>query len=221
MDDFLEGWEQDYKKKASEIRLFTDAANDLTFGQKKHFAHLFYHARGHFNDFIWLVASSAPTVEYRKIVLDNIADEMGGLDASHVSHEQLFLNFAMALDSKFTEELKSEESYANFLKKFNHGHVLRLLEGDWDQKWSLFSAYELLDNADYDNLYRLVEKMGVPDAARVFFAVHRDGTHFEDTAKLLTDVWERNSESVKNNFEFIATHQLEMWSDLSKAIFAL
>lgn len=220
MEAFLKKWEEEYKKKASEIILFTDAAKTLTTEQKKCFVHLFYHARGHFKDFIWLVASSAPSADYRKVLLDNIADEMGGLDPSHVSHEQLFLNFALTLDLDFADELKTEENYMPFLKKFNGGHIQKLLNSNWNEMWALFSAYELLDNADYTNLYVLAKNIGVSGEDLTFFGVHRDGDHFGDTFKLLEEVWSNNTETVKTNFEFIANHQLEMWEKMSLEVFA-
>jgi hypothetical protein len=220
MEKFLKVWETEYKEKAAKIGIFTDAAKTLTKRQRQHFARLFYHARGHFKDFIWLVGSSAPTVAYRKVILENILDEMGGLDSTHVSHEQLYLNFALALDPAFKSELKTEKNYVSFLRAFNNGHIQQLLKSSWEEKWALFAAYELLDNADYGNLDKLVEHMNLPNKARVFFEVHRDGNHFGETKRLLEHLWKENPKIVKKSFEFIGNHQLKMWRQLSKEVFA-
>ena len=220
MEGFLTEWESDYKKKAAAIPLFTDAAKGLNKEQRARLARLLYHQRGHFDHFLFIVGQWAPSPEYRAIVLRNISDELGGLDPTHLSHEELFLRFARELEPKILEEAIMEKSYLPFLVEFNAGHFRKLLESDWDGKWSIFSAYELLDNTDYENLYALGKRLGLAEDKLEFQKVHMQGTHFSETFDLLNGIWEKNPEAVKKGFDFIGKHQLDMWQKVSDEVFA-
>lgn len=221
MESFLKTWEDQYQKEASAIALFSDAAKRLSKEQKQLFVRLFYHARAYFDHFLWIMASLAPNFEYRSVVLKNITDELGGNDISHVSHEQLFIKFAEALGVDVLSELKSKENYLPFLQEFNDGHIQALLNTSWEEKWAIFSAYELLDNADYNNLYKLALNMGLSGDALTFFEVHKHGNHFGETFKLLEKIWNTDSALVQRSFDFIGGHQLKMWNSLSQEVFSL
>ncbi len=216
--DFLITWEADYKRKAGTIGIFTDDAKTLSKKQQQLFVKLFYHARGHFDRFLWILASLAPNPEYRSIALQNIADELGGTNTR--SHEQLYLRFADTLGVDALAEQKSEKNYMHFLKAFNKGHIEALLNGNWEEKWSIFSAYEYLDVVDYNNLYTLALAMGLSGDALTFFEVHRDADHFGDNYQLLEKVWEKDANLVTKAFTFIGNHQLKMWKKLSAEVFA-
>lgn len=220
LQDFLTAWDKDYKKEVAQIPLFTEANKSLTDGQKILFAHLFYHARGHFDRFLWIMASMAPSADYRTVVIRNITDELGGMDPTHVSHEQLFLKFAAAIDPNFFDEVRTEKTYLPFLREFNEGHIKALLNSNWHEMWSIFAAYELLDNADYNNLYDLAVRMGMTGDALTFFEVHKDGDHFGETFELLEEAWDKGPEQVRKGFDFIGKHQLDMWTKLSDRVFA-
>jgi Iron-containing redox enzyme len=219
MEPYLKEWEESYKKRAGKIALFTDASKNLDEGQKIKFIRLFYHARGHFYRFLWIMASYAPSMKYRSIILQNITDELGGIDASHLSHEQLFFIFAEAFDKDIHQEVLHETMYLPFLKDFDQGHVEKLLNSDFDEKWAIFSAYELLDNTDYNNLYQLALNIGTQEEGLVFFDVHRTGNHFGETFVLLQEIWDKNPQIVKDSLDFIGNHQLAMWQGISDEVF--
>ena len=219
LKDFLLKWGSEYEFLSHAVTIFNPTAS-VTWSrqQKKLFVRLFYHARGHFDRFLWIMASMAPSTTYRSVILQNITDELGGLREGDLSHEQLLFRFAKVLDPQIEKEVRTEENYLPFLKAFNKGHVDALLKADWDYKWAMFSAYEHLDNVDYENLLRLVEGMGVTGNNLEFFNVHRKGNHFEKTFLLLEEVWNRDSRTVRQAFDFIGRHQLSMWRSMSRAI---
>ena len=218
MESFLAEWEQHYKSETTKIPLFTDAAINLTDEQRRLFVRLFYHARGHFHHFLWIMASMAPSPNFREVVLRNITDELGGTDPSHLSHEQLFFGFAEALGVDVSEEMKTKKNYMPFLGEFNEGHTQALLNSNWDAKWAIFAAYELLDNTDYENLYALATRLGVTGDALTFFDVHRNGDHFTDTFRLLQMIWNKDEQTVRRGFDFIGKHQLAMWQEMSRQL---
>lgn len=218
--EFLHSWESDYQKQANNVPLFAGVVEDINRDQAKLFCRLFYHARGHFHRFLWIMASWAPKGECQGIIMRNIADELGTLGEDHEPHEQLFFRFAECIDPDIRQEVLSNEHYAPFLMAFDEGHVQALLETDWDGKWSIFSAYEFLDNTDYENLYRLAERLGIKGDALTFFDVHRGGDHFGSTFGPLEKIWMRHPGIVQKNFEFIAQHQLQMWKGISDVVFA-
>lgn len=218
--EFINEWEEGYRRRAAAIPLFSEQAAGLGTEQKRLFVRLFYHARGHFYLFLWIMASLAPSADYRSVVIRNINDELGGLDETHVSHEQLFFRFAKTIDTLVEEEAKTEENYLPFLREFDEGHIRSLMNADWDGKWSIFSAYELLDNTDYNNLYVLAENLGARGDALTFFDVHRHGDHFGETFQLLQKTWDKDPDVVKKSFDFIGEHQLRMWRYMSGLVFA-
>ena len=221
LQEFLDELSAEYKTSARSIRLFNPADPIQWNNQrKKFFVRMFYHSRGHFDRFLWLMASLAPpgSPAYRPIVLKNITDELGGLNPGDLSHEQLFYQFAEKLDPEIRDEPKDEGFYLPFLRQFNDGHIKALLNADWDTKWAIFSAYELLDNTDYNNLFWLAETLGLSEEALVFFDVHRNGDHFSETFQLLEAIWTNDSHKVRTAFDFIGKHQLAMWRKMSELL---
>jgi hypothetical protein len=161
------------------------------------------------------MAISAPTTVSRKVVVDNMLDELGCLKEGDSSHEQLFFQFARHLDSDIDKEAVEEQTYRPFLRAFNRGHLATLREADWSKKWALFAAHELLDEVDYNNLDKLANSLSIPECGRTFFKVHAEGDHFGQTYKFLEPIWESEPQTVREAFEFIAKHQLTMWNRLS------
>jgi len=216
--EFLGSWESTYQADAARVPIFTDAIEGISRDKAERFCRLFYHVRGHFYRFLWIMASWAPPGEHQGIVMRNIADELGTLGKDHQPHEQLFFQFAECTDPNIREEALTERHYLPFLRAFDHGHVQALLRTDWDGKWAIFAAYEFLDNTDYENLYKLAQRLGVSGDALTFFEVHRGGDHFGETYDHLEDIWKRQPRKVEESFEFIALSQLHMWRGVSEQV---
>ncbi|MCP3680731.1 MAG: iron-containing redox enzyme family protein [Gammaproteobacteria bacterium] len=160
LQQFLTQWDADYDQQMQSIKLFDGArAKTWTAQQRQDFVYLFYHARGHFSSFLWLLGNTAPTPAVKTIILANFAEEFGG---HAISHEASFADFAKAMG---VHDIQSESlhgtHYSDALKQFNQGHLAWLAEHDWPMKWATFAAYERLDNMDYTQLLALVEALGV------------------------------------------------------------
>jgi hypothetical protein len=218
-DCFLQEWDEAYNKRTKNINLFnTDLTQNWTKDQKVHFAKIFYHARGHFHDFLWYLGNHAESKCVKDMVLKNIAEEMNGAARSH---EQLYIDFADSIGADLENELVEEESYLDSIKQFNKGHLKWLQANDNDSRVSAFSAYERLDNIDYDALMRLVESLNVDKKGQLFFKIHTRVQHFETTEDELKVIWQDDPQKVKKAFSFIADHQIKMWNDISDSVFAL
>ena len=227
LQNFLQSWDPNYDRTAQATALFDQTKPlEWTPGQKKFFARTLYHSRGHFYKFLWYLGSKSPSKACKEVILDNIRDEFGiGADGvSRSSHEQLYWHFAEAVgldtDAIIREEILGEATNLPFIREFNQGHLEYILTRPWDDVWAAFSAYERLDNLDYENLYRLAVRLGVSGKALVFYEVHREVEHYEAATPLLQDIWERNPDAVRTGFEFIADHQLKMWRQMSDAVSA-
>ncbi len=176
---------------------------------------LFYHARGHFHDFLWYVGNFAPDHKQRQKVLANIAEEFG----SSKSHEQLYFEFAQAVGTDLSKEVVGGENYLPFIREFNKGHLDYLHTHDWDGCLCAFAAYERLDNVDYRDLYILAKAICENESALTFFKVHAFVKHFDMADQGdLQRIWNASPEKLKNAFEFIADHQAKMWKALSGSI---
>ena len=216
---FLQEWEKGYVETNKATPLFDSARiSAFTPSQKQLFALAFYHARGHFYKFLWFMGSLAPSEEFKKIILDNITEEFGG---NKCSHEQLYMEFAKAVGVDVVEEVLTGRTNLPFIEEFNRGHINWLLTHDWDHKWSAFSAYERLDNVDYENLYHLAANLGLSGRPLLFFEVHRVVEHYDQASSLLEQIWQRNPEAVRAGFDFIGMHQAKLWRELSDAVFTL
>lgn len=201
-----------YRDGLSEILLFNDAPSKWTKQQVKRFAAIFYHTRGHFIDFMWYLANFCHDDEIKKIVLSNCAEEFG-VNGCY-SHEMLYARFAKACGVDIQEEIIHQTHYVDFARDFNHGHIKWLSEHNLAAQFAAFSAYERLDNIDYPSLYQLAQNLGFDEHSLTFFKVHIHVEHFEATSDKLMHFWREDPEAVKQAFEFIYSHQLEMWRNL-------
>lgn len=210
---FLKERDRVYTQNVSKLWLFSDKAG-LTFSelQKKRFAQVFYHIRGHFHDFLWYLLNFAPNAKTKKLILDNINEEAG---EDRLSHEQLYGRFAAPLGVDIHDEFINKTHSLPFVTKFNHAHLQWLNQHDWPHRLSAYSAYERLDNIDYQSLLALAKRMGIPKEGLTFFEVHAKVTHFEPTLASICDIWRNDPTAVKKAFHFIYQTQLTVWTDLS------
>ena len=212
--DFLTTWDRQYRIQVLKIPLFKDNTR-LDLYQQKKFAAVFYHLRGHFYRFLWYLAGRAPDNRFKKIVLANISEEFGGqLD----SHEELYWEFCKALNVNISDEILNPQFNLKFTAQFNQIHLEFILREQWPAAWAAFAAFERLDNIDYVNLKNLALKFDLPAKALEFFEVHTKATHFEKTEPLLNGLYLENFDQVKKGFEFISSHQIKMWKDLSDEV---
>src|ERR1700722_20479760 len=82
--NFVQHWDEENRIAHSQIPLFNpELTKCFNISQKAYFAKLFYHARGHFQDFLWFMGSHAPDARQKKKFLDNIDEEFSGHCTSH------------------------------------------------------------------------------------------------------------------------------------------
>ena len=217
LSQFVAQWLHGYQTRIKAIDLFNPAlSKTLSHEQQQFFVKAFYHVRGHCNDFFWFVANHG-TFEMKELILDNTAEEFG---AKGRSHEQLYYEFAEALGVNITDEVVNETTHLPFVREYNREHLHWLATHTADSLISAFSAYEKLDNPDYNSLYDLVSSFGISGRGTLFFDVHRHVEHYEATSHFIETIWNENPEIVKEAFAFIGEHQLEMWQQLSNAVFS-
>ncbi len=220
LTDYISTWETDYQSRQANIPLLKpEQAKGLTPTQRKYFAELFWHVRGHFAEFLWVLGSKAPDRKSKLVVVDNIADEFGARAENHTSHEVLYNRFAASLGSNTAEYPIGDINYPVFLLEYNRDHLRFLLKNSWDVCAAAFSAYERLDNFDYGAVEEIGKMWGLDKKALEFYEVHRGGHHFREVSEDLMGTWKRDSAAVKKGFEFIGDHQLGMWNNLSNAVF--
>jgi len=215
LEEFIESADLAYKEKLKNVPLFSAQNTPLSLEKKQLFCKVFYHLRGHFHEFLWIMGNFLPNEHLKQIILNNISEEFG----MRCSHEQLYVRFAEALGVDIIEEIKEEKHYLDFAKAFNGGHKNWLLDHDWEYKMSALSAYERLDNVDYVYLLNFAKTFELSDYELSFFRVHTVVQHFESTEGELHNIWDRNKEKVIRGFDFIYNHQLQMWSALSDTVF--
>ena len=217
LQEFLDRWDREYSWASKAIRLF-DAreTGTLSLAQKGFFARSFYHIRGEFYKFLWYLGSTLPTEEHKEVVLGNIREEFGG---KYSSHEQLYGEFAACFGVDIADEAVSGRTNLPFIREFNHGHIEWIMARGWQEGWAAFSAYERLDNIDYDNLCSLAHSFELEGRALLFFEVHRAVEHFQAASPLLEALWETNPQSVRDGFNFIGQHQIQLWQKLSDEVF--
>lgn len=214
LSDFITTCDDNYLGELVNIRLF-DPAWTSTWDQpmRDKFVKVFYHLRGHFHDFLWILGNFAPDQARKEMVLANIGEEFGG---ERKSHEQLYIDFAHALGVDLLAEMITPAHQLPFVSDFNQQHHAWLLARDWDHKQAAFSAYERLDNLDYPKLLSLAESFQVSEAGLIFFKVHTKVTHFEVTEIHLAGIWAQCEQTVMDGFNFIYQHQLRMWRTLTQ-----
>lgn len=206
-----------YRKKFMLIDLFNrDKTPSLSALQKKEFAAIFYHIRGHFIDFMWYIANFSTNQKIKDLVLLNIHEEIG--IGNKFSHEKLYERFALECGVNIHHEIVNQTGYLPFAMDFNKEHIRWLSEHDCDEQFAAFSSYERLDNIDYFYLEQFAESLDLSSEAKTFFRVHRHVEHFDTTVETLLPLWEKSQSKVKKAFTFIYSHQLTMWQQLSDVI---
>jgi hypothetical protein len=220
LNDFLGALDLNYHTSILSIPLFNSLYTTAwSKHQKRYFAATFYHLRGHFINFAWYIANFSADEQTKAVILANIHDELGFDKRS--SHEMLYERFAIDCNVNIHDEIVNETHYQPFAKDFNKAHLKWLSMHDDEERLAAFSAYERLDNLDYPCLTQMVESLALSPQALVFFKVHIQVKHFDSTTELLLPVWQKNPEKIIEAFNFIYTHQYEMWSNLSQKISAL
>lgn len=215
---FLSQMDNSYQQQVDNIALFdANQTKNWDAEQKKKFAGVFYHLRGYFIEFMWYLANFAQDKRIKKIIIDNITEELG--TGTKFSHEQLYERFAKACGVDIHEEIIHKTHYLSFAKEFNYTHLRWLKEHDPLSQFAAFAAYERLDNIDYRNLLDFVHSLNLPVETHAFFRVHVFVEHFESTLEPLLEIWQKFPEKVINAFQFIYSHQHKMWQNLSEAIF--
>ncbi|AHE67287.1 iron-containing redox enzyme family protein [Legionella oakridgensis] len=184
--------------------------------RKKYFAAVFYHLRGYFIDFMWYVANFTNDEEIKDIILKNIQEELGS--KGRASHEQLYAQFAEECGVNIHDEIVNKTHYLLFARQFNQEHLRWLSQHDKHSHLAAFSAYERLDNIDYSLLTEFARSLNLSEKAMKFFKVHRYVKHFEPTVDQLAGIWQSSPETVQEAFNFIYSHQLEMWQTLSNTL---
>lgn len=219
-EQYLSKMDNDYRQQLMALDLFNpEKTAAWTPLQKTYFASVFYHIRGHFIDFMWYVSNFTTDKQIKKIILENIKEELG-VD-NKISHEKLYENFAIECGVNIKEELVHQKSYLPFAKEFNKGHLCWLTQHDTEEQFAAFSAYERLDNIDYSYLLKLVSTLGLSSKALTFFKVHVYVEHFDSTLEKLLPIWKISPQKVKESLNFIYSHQYKMWRELSDGVFSL
>lgn len=216
LDDFLLELDDWYQKETNKIPLFQHQIT-RNFGeeQKKLFAGVFYHIRGHFHDFLWYLLNTAPNQHFKSLIIDNIIEESGG---SALSHEALYGLFAKEYGIDVDEEVHLERYNLPFVKTFNKNHIRWLAEHDFESGFCAYSAYERLDNVDYRVFLEVAKSFGTSRKGLCFFEVHKNVEHYQTTEGDLVDIWQESSHKVKQGYQFIYSHQLQVWWRLSKLL---
>lgn len=191
-----------------------------------------YHARGHFDRQLFqraALCSSSPRDKLKK--LEDICDELGiefeGRDGIQgllsgektvlkimKSHEQLFVDFSEDIGCGLGDEI-SRYSQPAYLHEYNESLMRLLANKDELIREVAFSAYELLDNIDYKELYTVAVTLGAGSKGLLFFEVHQHSNHFDKTSQSLEIFWEQDSEKCCQVFRKIFDLQTRMWNDLS------
>lgn len=220
LNQFLMHTDNEYHKKITSIPLFNIKKTASWTKKQKHlFAAIFYHLRGHFIDFMWFIANFAPDIQTKSIILENIKEEIG--TANKLSHEKLYAYFANEYDVDIHDEIINETHYLPFAKQFNKEHLAWLATHDAEEQIAAFSAYERLDNIDYIYLTECALSINTSSKGMIFFRTHTHVTHFSAVVEKIVPIWEHSSDKIKNAFEFIYSHQINMWQRLSDEIFSL
>ncbi|MCP4476218.1 MAG: hypothetical protein GY821_16995, partial [Gammaproteobacteria bacterium] len=189
--DFLTQWDNAYRFEVVKLSLFQpEQTAQWSMAQKQQFCRLFYHARGHFYKFLWLLGNVAPDENAKAKVLENIDEEFGG---TGLSHERMYQIFAEALGADVNDEFLTEPNYLPYLQQYNLGHLTWLDQQNWEGKWAGFSAYERLDNIDYHHLELLVKSFGITGCLTTIiipYGRHAQLTHFRahQTKEIVLDL---------------------------------
>ena len=95
LQQFLDELDHHYHQQLMHTPLFDpEQTASWTSKKVKYFSAVFYHIRGYFIDFLWYFANFSTDPTVKKLILDNIAEEIG--INTQVSHEMLYARFASA-----------------------------------------------------------------------------------------------------------------------------
>lgn len=219
LNDFLHSTDLNYKKSLALIPLFNpEMTGTWDKQQKKYFASIFYHLRGHFINFVWYIANFCNDEHTKTIILNNMYEELG-VD-QRFSHESLYERFAIACGADIHDEIINETHYLPFAREFNKTHLEWLSKHDNEERIAAFAAYERLDNLDYPCLTEMALSLQLSPHEVTFFKIHTHVHHFDSTLKLIIPIWEKNPAKIVSASEFIYSHQYKMWQALSDRIFS-
>lgn len=220
LSQFLQFSDMNYHNSLKSIPLFDpQMTTHWDALQKKQFASIFYHLRGHFINFAWYIANFSSDEQVKKIILNNIQEELGL--GNRFSHELLYKRFAQECNVDIHDEIVNETSYLPFAKEFNKSHLRWLSQHQHDERLAAFSAYERLDNLDYPPLCAMAKSLNLSQHALAFFNVHTHVNHFDSTIELILPIWVKEPHKIINSFNFIYSHQYNMWCALSNLVFSL
>lgn len=218
LKQFVEESLTNYTARSKEIPLFQEETQkSLTNYQQKQFVKVFYNVRGHFYKYLWYLGSLTDNNQIKSLVCKNIKEEFG----TTVSHDTLYFEFGEQYGLDRYTEIVEESNYLPFVREFDKGHLKVLLSQTDNYAWAAFSAYEALDNIDYQLTKDLVQNFSLKPKSVEFFETHVHVTHFQDTSPQLTAIWETDPQSVRDGFEFILDHQLTMWNKFWEYLAAL
>jgi len=220
LENFLKEWDRQYKERLDAIPLFKfREEHPLNKEQQIYFTKVFYHLfRMSIQDILWFMGNYAPDWRSKEIIVENIKEELGG---NGRSHEQLYIDFAESLGVDLIHEYVEEETYPKFARNFNKCIRKWFQANEWDTCISTFAAYERMDNFDYNALLSLAKTFDVSENTLIFFKVHSQAKHFEQVSEVLLPVWEKKPNKVKEAFTFAANQEIEMFQNLSDAIYSL
>ena len=220
LNNFLHQIDLKYGKSLRSISLFSpQSTSTWNNDQKKYFAAIFYHLRGHFINFVWYIANFSSDERIKAVIIKNIQEEIGL--GNRFSHEMLYERFANECGIDIHDEIINQTNYLPFAKEFNKSHLKWLSDNAGEDRLCAFAAYERLDNVDYPHLVELAKSINLSQHSMTFFNVHTGVDHFDSTLELILPIWEKSPDKIINSFNFIYTHQHQMWKQFSDHIFSL
>lgn len=213
-NDFLNDWDHRYQSVVSKNPLFDNKITaSWTSQQKQLLVGYLYHIRGHFHDLLWEMGTSAPSSEYKEMIITNIRDEFGGRG---LSHEHMYFLFARHFNIELQNELVENRYYADFIREYQKTVLLWFKQQTWDKKLAAFAAVERLDNIDYANLLSLARSLGqLAPKQEAFFIIHINVAHFSEAIKAsLLTTWKKSRAIIEESFAIVLDIQTAMWQDL-------
>jgi hypothetical protein len=213
---YIKEWDNSYQSTVQSLDIFSDNyVNNWTMKQKKEFVRVFYHARGHFINFLWFLGNFTDNADIKNIVISNITEELNG---TAKSHEMMYVDFANELNVDLKEDILGNSDYPLFIKEFNKAHIEFLYNNTQSHRVAALAAYERLDNIDYKNLYSLAKNITGSKKGLLFFLIHTRVEHYKPLENHLKNIWETSPDSIREGFSFIAHNQIGLWKNLSEYI---
>lgn len=228
--EYLDGLQTTYIKEISNLKLFSRTW-EFNWLDKQTFTTEFYQIRAHLSEYIWLLGSIAPSVEYKEVLLQNFAQELG--DEGN-SRETLYISFCNSIIAT----IRSEDTYSNLAtlyaksanEKFGYGTIARAFHtshhdfqhssSSWASKWAVFCTLKYIDPIDNDLILKTLKN-------KLKGETNTDFTYFEKTSKLesfattqnlLEKLWLEDREEVKKGIHFSLNTQIAMWTQFSDCV---